>query len=144
MRNAALAFALLLAACVSGPQRADPGEATVDVVGGWKLTSIAGAAVLPGMNPTLRFTSDGHVDGNGGCNGFGGDYARAGDTLTFSRMISTMIACTRPGLTSAQVMGQEHRYLGALNGAMQASAPETNVLMLTAADGETLRFERAP
>ena len=41
-------------------------------------------------------------------------------------------------------MGQEHRFLAALNGDVRASEPETNTLVLTTANGEALRFERAP
>ncbi len=144
MRNAAVAFSLLLTACVSGPQGASGGEPTAYIVGAWRLTSVGGAAVLSGTNPTLTFSGDGHANGNGGCNAFGGSYVRAGDTLTFSQIISTMMACTRPGLTSEQVMGQEHRFLSALNGDVRASQPESSVLVLTTAGGETLRFERAP
>lgn len=138
MRNTAIALSLLLASCISSTQ----GAAGASVAGAWKLDSIAGTPVLSGTNPNLTLAADGHANGNGGCNGFGGDYAREGDTLTFSRMISTMMACTRPGLTSEQVMGQEHRFLSALNGAVRVSAPETNVLVLTTAGGEELRFER--
>ena len=140
MRNAALALSLLLASCVSPAA----GAGSVNVSGAWKLDSMAGAPVLSGTNPTLTFTTDGHINGNGGCNGFGGDYARDGDTLTFSHIISTMMACTRPGLTYEQVMGQEHRFLSALNGAVRASAPETNVLVITTPSGDALRFVRGP
>ncbi len=140
MRNAAIALSLMLASCVSPAA----GAGGLNIDGAWKLDSIADAQVLSGTNPTLTFTADGHVNGNGGCNGFGGDYAREGDTFTFSHIISTMMACTRPGLTYEQVMGQEHRFLSALNGDVRASAPEPNVLVLTTASGEALRFERAP
>jgi len=140
MRNAAIALSLLLASCVGTAA----GAGTVNVNGAWKLDSIAGTQVLSGTNPTLTLTADGHANGNGGCNGFGGDYSREGDTLTFGQIVHTMMACTRPGLTYEQVMGQEHRFLSALNGAVRASAPETNVLVLTTASGEALRFERTP
>ena len=140
MRNAAIALSLLLASCVSPAA----GAGNVSINGAWKLDSIAGTQVLSGTNPTLTFTADGHVNGNGGCNGFGGDFTREGDTLTFGQIVHTMMACTRPGLSYEQVMGQEHRFLSALNGAVRASAPETNVLVLTTASGEALRFERAP
>ncbi|MFZ2030600.1 MAG: META domain-containing protein [Vitreimonas sp.] len=144
MRNVAFAFSLLLAACASGPQGVSAGHQAADVTGAWKLASVAGAAVLSGTNPTLTLTADGHANGNGGCNGFGGSYTRAGDTLAFSQMISTMMACTRPGLTYEQVMGQEHHFLSALNSNVRASEPETNVLVLTTASGDALRFERVP
>jgi len=143
MRNAALAFSLLLTACVSGPQGISVGHSTPDVAGVWKLNSIAGTPVFSGTNLTLTLSGDGHANGNGGCNAFGGAYTQAGATLTFSQIISTMMACTRPGLTYEQVMGQEHRFLGALNGDVTASEPAPGVLVLTTASGDALRFERA-
>jgi heat shock protein HslJ len=138
----AIAQGLLLASCVS----AEPATtgAPLDVTGAWKLVTIAGAPVLSGANPTLTLGADGAANGYGSCNAFGGSYTRQGDTLSFSRMISTMMACTRPNMSSQQVMGQEHRFLSALNGGVAASEPETNVLVLTTPNGEALRFERAP
>lgn len=146
MRHPAIALGLLLASCVSAPTG---GQASMlDVAGAWRLVSISGAPVLAGANPTLTLSADGHANGNGGCNAFGGSYTHTsghdGDTLTFSQMISTMMACTRPGLSYEQVMGQEHRFLSALNGELIAREPATNVLVLTNASGEAFRFERAP
>jgi heat shock protein HslJ len=146
MRIAVIALSVLAASCISAT--ADNGgespSAPASIIGAWKLDSIAGTPVLAGTNPTLTLSADGRANGNGTCNAFGGAYTRDGDTLTFSQMISTMMACTRPGLTSEQVMGQEHHFLSALNGGVHASEPETNVLVLTAANGDALRFERAP
>lgn len=144
MRNATLAFSLMLAACASGPQGVSVGHTALDVNGAWKLDAIAGTPVLSGTNLTLTIADDGHINGNGGCNGFGGNFTREGDTLTFSQIVHTMMACTRPGLTSEQVMGQEHRFLSTLEGTLRASEPETNALVLTAGNGDTLRFERTP
>ena len=100
--------------------------------------------MLAGTNPTLTFGADGRANGNGTCNAFGAAYTREGDTFSFSQVISTRMACIRPGFTSEQVMGQEHRFLTALDGAVRASNPETNILVLTTASGDALRFERAP
>lgn len=139
MRNAAIALSLLLASCVSATA-----NAPLNVSGGWKLDSIAGTPILAGTNPTLNFSADGRANGNGTCNAFGAAYTREGDTFSFSQVISTRMACIRPGFTSEQVMSQEHRFLSALDGAVRASQPETNKLVLTTASGEALRFERAP
>ena len=144
MRIATIALSLLLASCASGPQGTSVGQPAAEITGAWKLDSIGGSLVFSGTNPTLTLTADGHANGNGGCNAFGGAYTRAGDMLTFNQMISTMMACTRPGLTSEQVMGQEHRFLSALNGEVRAREPETNTLLLITASGEVFRFERAP
>jgi heat shock protein HslJ len=139
MRAPALAAILFVAACAT-PMA---GSGNLDVAGAWSLQSIAGAPVLAGAHPSLTLAGDGRANGNGGCNAFGGSYAQNGASLRFSQMISTMMACARPGLTSEQVMGQEHRFLSALNGALRASEPEAGVLVLTTASGEALRFTRA-
>ncbi|WP_336514642.1 META domain-containing protein [Pollutibacter soli] len=64
----------------------------------WKLTELAGTAVTAreGVKEVyLKISStDSTVQGNGGCNGFGGNYTLGnGDRIKFSRMISTMMAC---------------------------------------------------
>jgi heat shock protein HslJ len=48
------------------------------------------------VNTSIEFSSDGKLTGNVGCNGFGGDYKMAGDTITFGPIISTMMACENP------------------------------------------------
>ncbi len=66
----------------------------------WKLTELRGVAV-----PTLkegekevyfRLRNEGSkVEGNGGCNGFGGTYEMSeGNRIRFSKMISTMMYCS--------------------------------------------------
>jgi heat shock protein HslJ len=41
----------------------------------------------------MTFSEDGTVTGNSGCNGFGGNYTVEGDQITFSEVVSTLIAC---------------------------------------------------
>lgn len=43
--------------------------------------------------PYLTFASETKVEGNDGCNGFSGEYAIEGDTITLSNLMSTMKAC---------------------------------------------------
>lgn len=64
----------------------------------WKLTELGGNPVTAreGVKEVyLRISAtDSTVQGNGGCNGFGGNYTLGnGDRIKFSRMISTMMAC---------------------------------------------------
>jgi heat shock protein HslJ len=127
---------VLLAACTTAS------AAPMNITGAWRLQSIAGQPALTNRVPTLTLGADGHANGSGGCNAFGASYTRTGDTLTFSRTISTMMACVSPGATSDEIMQQEHRFLSALNGGVTASEPEANVLVLTPANGDTLRFIR--
>ncbi len=82
----------------------------------WTLVSYGDpanpTAVLTNGKPlTLEFTQSG-INGNGGCNGFGGSFQFSGNSLTISNMIHTMMACTDPNLND-----QENTYLTALSNA---------------------------
>jgi heat shock protein HslJ len=72
----------------------------------WKLVSyglVSGQkAVVPGVETSLNFGSDGKVSGSLGCNSLGGDYTVKGATITFREIVSTVMACANP-----QVMEQE-------------------------------------
>ncbi|MEZ4616008.1 MAG: META domain-containing protein [Caldilineaceae bacterium] len=82
----------------------------------WQLTALgttgAETPVVVDSTVTLQFDADGQAGGNTGCNSFGGNYTVNGDSLTFSKIISTLVACA-----DADVMNQEQQYLDALNGA---------------------------
>ena len=96
---------LVLAAC---------GAQARSLVGGWKLTSYG-----PENSPTpavaesqasLTLNPDGTITGNSGCNGFGGEYKVDGDQITFTGLVSTLMACTGP------LMEQEGAMFRVLNG----------------------------
>jgi heat shock protein HslJ len=67
----------------------------------WTVTSIiAGDAVssIPdGAAATLKFTADGKVELNTGCNLGGGSYAVEGDRIAFDAIVTTKRACDGPG-----------------------------------------------
>src|SRR5688500_5340685 len=73
----------------------------------WKLTELNGLplpALKEGENETfLRLRTDSaRVEGNGGCNGFGGTYElKDGNRIRFSNMISTMMYCSRMEIENA-------------------------------------------
>ena len=79
----------------------------------WRLVSIGAPGSetpLPvGADLTLEFQTEGLAAGSGGCNSFGADYAVQGDSLVFSQLISTMMACT-----DSNLMDLEQRYFKAL------------------------------
>jgi heat shock protein HslJ len=87
----------------------------------------------------LTLDARGHANGNGGCNSFGGQYVAQGNTLTFSHIISTMMACGGPD--GDDVMTQERAMLSILNGQVRVSIVD-DALALTALDGRTLHFRR--
>jgi serine/threonine protein kinase/heat shock protein HslJ len=79
----------------------------------WVLESftVAGAdtPVVGDRPPTLNLDTAGQASGTGGCNVFSGSYETEGITITFTGIITTLIACLDPAVGQ-----QESRYLGAL------------------------------
>lgn len=82
----------------------------------WTLVSFGPAGeetpVLADSDVTLQFDDAGHGGGSAGCNSYGGDYEIENDSITFSPIVSTMMACA-----DEDVMDQEQRYLTALQAA---------------------------
>lgn len=66
--------------------------------------------VLEGTKVTANF-SPGRVGGSDGCNAYGGDCKIVGNTLSISKIIMTLIACSPP------IMKQERQYLDSLKAA---------------------------
>ena len=73
-----------------------PYEAPASPLGGgeWIIESVGGQATAGPRQPTIAFGDDGRVSGFGGCNGYGGGYTQNGAKITFTPIISTMMACT--------------------------------------------------
>ncbi|QLQ05518.1 MAG: META domain-containing protein [Anaerolineae bacterium] len=113
---------LLLSACVpapGGPAATDvdgkgtaPAESLTLTSTPWALQAFGGAdvslAALQGRNITLEFRADNRVGGSSGCNTYAGSYTVDGEKLTFSPLISTMMAC------EPAVMALEQAYQTAL------------------------------
>lgn len=103
-----LILSLAISACSA--QRSE--EPAASLIGAWKLTSYGPASSpTPAAEDTeagLTFNEDGTVAGNSGCNGFGGNYTVEGDQITFSEIVSTLIACEEP------LMSQEEAVLKVL------------------------------
>jgi len=90
-----LVFAsLLLSACSAQGK---------SLVGAWTLTAYgpegATTPVASGSQASLTFNQDGTLSGNSGCNSFGGSYKVNGDQITFSGLVSTLMACEEPLMT---------------------------------------------
>lgn len=92
-----------------------PPENTGDSLIGtqWQLVSygMTGAPTPVGaeVTITLYFNADGDTGGLGGCNRYGARYQVQDNTLSFSRIVRTQIACA-----DEQVMQLEQQYLAAL------------------------------
>ena len=93
-----------------------PGELTNTY---WKLTELDDQPVVVGQarEPHLRLRDVSRTDGSTGCNSFSGTYERAGDRLTFGKLVTTMMACTDPALSR-----QEQRFLQVLASVDRAAA----------------------
>jgi len=133
---AALSLALLTACAGSGVG----GEiGSPDLQGtAWTLVKLNGNNPVPDTTITLTFEEREGVQGVGGsagCNGYGGGYKQDGSSVSFSDLVSTMMACEQP------IMDQEISYLGAL-GSVREFALEGGLLHLRG-DGVELVFAPA-
>ncbi|MDB5708749.1 MAG: TetR family transcriptional regulator [Sphingomonas bacterium] len=63
----------------------------------WMIASLDGRPVRTARTSDIRFT-DSRVQGNAGCNSFGGAYRLVGDRLSAGQVISTRMACVGPGM----------------------------------------------
>ncbi|NJC96896.1 MAG: hypothetical protein C3F07_09695 [Anaerolineales bacterium] len=122
-----LLILLALAACAGGP--------SASIQGGWRLVSYGPPSnqtpVVPDVDTSIEFDSEGRMSGNVGCNGFGGEYKVDGDTITFDQVVSTMMFCEGP-------VGEQE--LGTL-AVLQKSAAfmlEGDTLKITSADGNSV------
>ncbi len=85
-----------------GKMLQSPGGATDSLEGGWRVKSIAGSPVPVGVTVTMEFGPDGRVSGRSGCNRYTGSFANAGDTLKFSQLAGTQMACPPPQMEVEQ------------------------------------------
>jgi heat shock protein HslJ len=66
----------------------------------WRTVAIDGTPVMVPSNPRephLKFSADGKVNGSTGCNRLSGSYDQEGNSLHFSKMITTKMACPQLG-----------------------------------------------
>jgi heat shock protein HslJ len=86
---------------------------------------------------TIAFTPDGKVDGNGGCNSFGGEY-QLGENggVKFGPLASTMMACDN-------TMQLESTYFQAL-AKVESFQVSQGKLTLSSADGKTVLVYHMP
>ena len=123
---------MLLAACSGG--------ASDSLTGTWRLVSYGSPAnptpAAPEVDTSITFTEDGKVEGNVGCNGFGGDYTVEGNTITFGPIVSTLMFCEGP------VGDQETTTLNVLFETV-SFVMEGDALTITSADdSESIVLER--
>jgi putative lipoprotein len=108
----------------------------------WVAEDIDRRGVIDNLQSHVTFTSEGRVQGSGGCNAFTGGYTLAGDRLEIGteggNLAATLKACP------PAVMDQEAKFTDAL-GRVRSWRIENGLLFLLDADGEPiLRFWRRP
>jgi heat shock protein HslJ len=122
---------LILSFAISACSAQNTEEPSASLLGSWKLSSFGSAGAsspaVEGSDAELTFNEDGTVAGNSGCNGFGGSYTVEGDQVTFSEVVSTLIACEEP------LMAQEAAVLKTLTDTANYKI-EGNSLTLTSND----------
>ena len=118
---------VVLAACAGG--------SSASIQGQWKLVSYGPPGpssnqipAVPDVETSIEFDSEGRMNGNVGCNGFGGDYTVDGDKITFGPVMSILMFCDGP------VGGQETATLGVFFGTATFTL-DGNLLTITSADG---------
>jgi len=103
-------------------------------VGSWLLTSMTGVkdgssfVQMPSGEITAIFTTDGKVQGSGGCNSYGGNYATSGPSIAVTGLASTLMSC-------GNVLDTQERAYLAILGA--SSTFETSGGMLTIRTNQT-------
>lgn len=82
--------------------------ASAEPAGRWLAEDIRGGGVMDYLQTVLVIAPNGKVSGSGGCNSMGGSATIRGDGIRFSRIASTMKACT------PAAMNQERKFFDAL------------------------------
>lgn len=101
----------------------------------WTLLSVNGKDALPNVEANLAF-ADGRISGTAGCNRLMGGYSQNGDTLDFTEIASTRMACPAPN------MEQEHAVSDVLKKGVKVHHLEDGTMELRAPDGKMLRLRQ--
>ena len=122
---------LFLAGCTSTPEESGTLVGPV-----WIAEQVAGAALPVDPQVTLQFGADGRAAGKGGCNQYSGPYQTTGNSISFSAMISTKMAC------DGAIMEREQAYLDLLGRVSSYELRNNAELILYADDGKRIRLRR--
>jgi len=120
-------FALLvLTACAGG--------SPATIKGQWELVSHGSASsqtpAAPDVETSIEFL-DGQLNGNVGCNGFGGEYEVDGDVIKLGPVMSTMMFCEGP-------VGEQETGTIAVFQESATFVLDGDTLTITSADGNSV------
>jgi heat shock protein HslJ len=107
----------------------------------WTLSSISSGdvvtSVISGTEITAGLSTDNTVIGSAGCNGFSGRYSVAGDSLSFSPLATTRMACKK------YVMAQEQVFLDAMSRVRSYAIDGAQLTVSDASGASLLGFDGA-
>ena len=110
------------------------GGASASIQGQWKLISHGTPSeqipAAPDVETSIEF-KDGQMNGNVGCNGFGGEYTVKGDALELGAVMSTMMFCEGP-------VGEQELATLAVLKESATFVLDGNMLTITSADGASV------
>jgi heat shock protein HslJ len=144
-----LVSVLLLSACAAvqdilpetGPTP-DPEPAPALEMTSWNLVSYgepgSETQIIEGTEVTLEFQDTTQAAGLGGCNSFGAQYQATNGDISFTEIISTLIACEEEG-----VMEQEDAYFQALENAEEYELMDGELRIWYDQGQRVLNFEEA-
>lgn len=102
----------------------------------WFIEDIAGKGVVDNSPASLLFMPNGRLAGNASCNRLMASYTQDGDGLLIGDAGATMMACPEA------LMNQERSLLDLLSMVERYSIDDTDALVLTTSDGETITARR--
>ena len=121
----------------TAPQPEPPtADSILDV--NWRATHIGGVPVAEKVESTLSIAGDMRAGGRGGCNSYFAQASIDGESLRFSAIGATMMACL-----SSPAEAQEAQYFAALEATRFWRTAGDQLLLLDAGGTELVRFARA-
>jgi len=108
-----------------------------ELLGSWKLVSIAGEPAAAEFETTIEFDEEGRAGGNAGCNNYGGGYDFDSGSLAFA----TPFASTKKMCPGA-MMKQEDAFLKAMSVFQRASIDGDTLSLYFEGSDAPLVFER--
>lgn len=126
-------LSLLIFGCVLSACSAKNQDTSASLLGSWKLNSYDSVPAVAHASAELTFNDDGTITGNSGCNGFGGKYKVDRDQVTFSDVVSTLMACDEPRMSQEGAVHQvlNNTAIFKIEGDTLTLSNNNNVLVLT-------------
>ena len=121
---------LAITGCVNATEVSMPEFELTDTE--WWVEDIDSKGVIDSSHTTIKFLENGSVGGSTGCNNYRGSAEIAGASISFGPMAGTRKLCP-PAL-----MDQEMNFYQALEKVVSWEVPDTGLLHLKDADGNTV------